>query len=105
MSSRNRLVALVGVVLLGAAIYATFALMRDDTPSPSASVEAYLDLWAEGDFAAMEEQVVGAPASFVEDHQAFVDGLGVNTLTSADAGAPRGGAVFHDTAVWVARDA
>jgi len=38
-------------------------------------------------------------------NKAFVDGLGVNTLTSADAGAPRGGAVFHDTAVWVARDA
>jgi anaerobic selenocysteine-containing dehydrogenase len=31
----------------------------------------------------------------------FVDGLGVNALTSADAGPPNGGAVFHDTAVWV----
>jgi len=32
---------------------------------------------------------------------AFIEGRGVNTLISADAGAPKGGAVFHDTAVWV----
>lgn len=32
---------------------------------------------------------------------AFEEGLGINTLISAEAGAPRGGAVFHDTAVWV----
>lgn len=34
-------------------------------------------------------------------NSAFKNGLGVNTLTSADAAAPVGGAVFHDTAVWV----
>ena len=34
-------------------------------------------------------------------NKAFIEGLGVNVLTSAEAGAPRGGAVFHDTAVWV----
>lgn len=32
---------------------------------------------------------------------AFEEGIGINTLISADAGAPRGGAVFHDTAVWL----
>jgi anaerobic selenocysteine-containing dehydrogenase len=32
---------------------------------------------------------------------AFEEGLGVNALTSADAGPPQGGAVFHDTAVWL----
>jgi len=32
---------------------------------------------------------------------AFRGGQGVNTLTSADAGYPNGGAVFHDTAVWL----
>ena len=32
---------------------------------------------------------------------AFEEGLGINTLVSADAGAPRGGAVFHDTAIWI----
>ena len=32
---------------------------------------------------------------------AFEEGMGINSLVSADAGPPRGGAVFHDTAVWV----
>jgi len=32
---------------------------------------------------------------------AFEEGMGINTLVSADPGPPRGGAVFHDTAVWV----
>ncbi len=32
---------------------------------------------------------------------AFEEGIGVNLLVSADSGAPRGGAVFHDTAVWL----
>ena len=34
---------------------------------------------------------------------AFVGGVGINALTSADAGFPAGGAVFHDTAVALAR--
>lgn len=32
---------------------------------------------------------------------AFEEGIGINVLISADPGLPRGGAVFHDTAVWV----
>ena len=32
---------------------------------------------------------------------AFNGGRGINLLTSADVAAPCGGAVFHDTAVWV----
>lgn len=32
---------------------------------------------------------------------AFVEGRGINCLTSADPGLPRGGAVFHDTAIWI----
>jgi anaerobic selenocysteine-containing dehydrogenase len=32
---------------------------------------------------------------------AFEEGLGVNALVAADAAPPNGGAVFHDTAVWV----
>ncbi|MFQ5775018.1 MAG: molybdopterin-dependent oxidoreductase, partial [Kiloniellaceae bacterium] len=32
---------------------------------------------------------------------AFEEGIGVNALVSADPGPPRGGAVFHDTAVWI----
>lgn len=31
----------------------------------------------------------------------FPDGIGINKLVSADPGLPNGGAVFHDTAVWV----
>jgi len=31
----------------------------------------------------------------------FVGGVGINALVSAEAGKPNGGAVFHDTAVWV----
>jgi anaerobic selenocysteine-containing dehydrogenase len=32
---------------------------------------------------------------------AFAEGNGINTLTSADPGLPNGGAVYHDTAVWL----
>ena len=34
-------------------------------------------------------------------NHAFENGLGVNTLTSADPAGPIGGAVFHDTSVWI----
>ena len=34
-------------------------------------------------------------------NQAFEEGFGINLLTSADPGLPRGGAVFHDTSVWL----
>jgi anaerobic selenocysteine-containing dehydrogenase len=36
-------------------------------------------------------------------NHAFEEGIGINVLTSADPGRPAGGAVFHDTAVWVRR--
>jgi anaerobic selenocysteine-containing dehydrogenase len=32
---------------------------------------------------------------------AFENGVGINALTSAEPGRPGGGAVFHDTAVWI----
>lgn len=32
---------------------------------------------------------------------AFIEGLGINALVSAEPGAPNGGAVFHDTAIWI----
>jgi anaerobic selenocysteine-containing dehydrogenase len=32
---------------------------------------------------------------------AFDEGIGINVLVSADPGPPKGGAVFHDTAIWV----
>ena len=34
-------------------------------------------------------------------NSAFEEGVGINTLISADAGPPNGGAVFHDTAIWI----
>ena len=36
-------------------------------------------------------------------NSAFEGGIGVNSLVGADPGAPDGGAVFHDSAVWVRR--
>ena len=36
---------------------------------------------------------------------AFTGGYGVNLLTSADPGWPNGGAVFHDTAIWIRAEA
>ena len=35
--------------------------------------------------------------------EAFEGGIGINALTSDDPGPPGGGAVFHDTAVWLRR--
>jgi anaerobic selenocysteine-containing dehydrogenase len=32
---------------------------------------------------------------------AFEEGVGINLLTSADPGPPQGGAVYHDTSVWL----
>jgi anaerobic selenocysteine-containing dehydrogenase len=34
-------------------------------------------------------------------NHAFEEGIGINLLTSADPGLPRGGAVFRDTSVWL----
>ncbi|MCP4491686.1 MAG: molybdopterin oxidoreductase family protein [Gammaproteobacteria bacterium] len=34
-------------------------------------------------------------------NKAFEEGLGVNALISAEPGKPNGGAVFHDTAIWL----
>jgi len=34
-------------------------------------------------------------------NHAFEEGIGINALTSAEPGLPNGGAVFHDTAVWL----
>lgn len=94
MSSRNRLVALVGIVLLGAGVYGTIVLMRDDTPAPTAAVEAYLDAWAAGDHDAMAELVADPPDDFAERHAAVVDELDVEEaryeLDSVDTGGSTG---------------
>jgi hypothetical protein len=33
--------------------------------------------------------------------ECFEGGIGINALTSDEPGPPAGGAVFHDTAVWM----
>ncbi len=87
MSSRYRLVALVGVVLLGAAVVAIFALMRgDDGPDAADDAHAYLTAWEEGDTAAMEELVAEPPASFATLHQEIAENLRV-TEASYELGA------------------
>ena len=40
-------------------------------------------------------------AESIWPNRAFVGGLGINTLVSAEPGPPNGGAIYHDTAVWI----
>jgi anaerobic selenocysteine-containing dehydrogenase len=49
----------------------------------------------------MQKRVVVAEGLW--PNHAFEEGIGINLLTSADPGLPAGGAVFHDTAVWLRR--
>jgi anaerobic selenocysteine-containing dehydrogenase len=44
-------------------------------------------------------------AESIWPNAAFVGGTGINTLTSDEPGLPNGGAVFHDTAVWIGKAA
>ncbi len=38
-------------------------------------------------------------------NQAFIEGIGINLLVGADPAPPAGGAAFHDTAVWIRKEA
>ncbi|MDJ0958548.1 MAG: molybdopterin oxidoreductase family protein [Arenicellales bacterium] len=40
-------------------------------------------------------------AESIWPNSAFEGGIGINALTSAEPGAPNGGAVYHDTAIWI----
>jgi cell division protein FtsI/penicillin-binding protein 2 len=80
MSSRYRLVALVGLVLLGAAIAGIFVLMGEGEGPPAADdAQAYLDAWQEGDYATMRQHVLDPPDSFDTIHQHIVDNLEVTS--------------------------
>ncbi|TMJ49056.1 MAG: molybdopterin oxidoreductase family protein, partial [Alphaproteobacteria bacterium] len=57
-----------------------------------------LILHAQG-FAGLQKRVVIVEGLW--PNHAFEEGIGINLLTSADPGLPRGGAVFHDTSVWL----
>jgi anaerobic selenocysteine-containing dehydrogenase len=37
----------------------------------------------------------------IRSNDAFVEGIALNVLISAEAAPPNGGAAFHDTAVWL----
>jgi cell division protein FtsI/penicillin-binding protein 2 len=97
MSSRSRLLVLVGLIVLGAAVYAIFVLMREDQSRAEESVAAYLQDWSDGDFAALEARVVDPPDDFVDRYQAMVDDLAVTEAsyevesveTSGSAGVAR----------------
>ena len=52
------------------------------------------------EFADGQQQSVAVVESIWPNH-AFIEGIGINALTSADPGPPNGGAVFHDTAIWM----
>jgi len=59
-----------------------------------------------GEVSLKAQQFDGVPAGTVVveslwPNQYFADGMGINALISAQPGKPNGGAVFHDTAVWV----
>ena len=34
-------------------------------------------------------------------NECFIEGLGINSLIGADSPEPLGGAVFHDSAIWI----
>jgi len=48
----------------------------------------------------MQENTLIIESQWTND--AFIEGIGINVLISADPGFPAGGAVYHDTAVWLA---
>jgi cell division protein FtsI/penicillin-binding protein 2 len=99
MSSTSRLALLIGVVVLGAAVYGIFVLMRQDSSDPAPAARAYLADWSDGDWDAMEARVVDPPASFADDHQAVVDDLQVAEATyeldSVDTGGGTAVARYH----------
>ena len=53
-------------------------------------------------FAGLQREVVVVESIWPNAH--FAEGIGINALVGADRAPPGGGAVFHDTAVWLARE-
>ena len=58
------------------------------------SVVVHVDI-----FDGLQRGVVVVEGIWPNNH--FEEGVGINLLTSADVPPPRGGAAFHDTAVWI----
>jgi cell division protein FtsI/penicillin-binding protein 2 len=103
MSSRSRLVLLVGLIVLGAGVYAIFALLREDRSDPAPDVRAYLADWNDGDWDAMAARVDRPPSGFAADHKRVVDDLGVVSAryrldaVDQDRGGDRAVARYHAT--------
>jgi anaerobic selenocysteine-containing dehydrogenase len=49
--------------------------------------------------AGMQEDIVIVESQW--PNEAFIEGIGINILVSAEPGYPAGGAIYHDTAVWL----
>jgi len=52
------------------------------------------------DTCALEVELLDANTIALADAR-WIEGLGVNALLSAEPGLPDGGAIYHDTAVWL----
>jgi anaerobic selenocysteine-containing dehydrogenase len=61
-----------------------------------------ISLWAKG-FGGVKPGVVIVEG--IMPNEDYPDGVGINTLTSAEPVAPYGGAAFHDNHVWIAKGA
>ena len=53
-------------------------------------------------FAGLQQTTLIVESQWPND--AFLDGIGINVLVSAEPGYPAAGAVYHDTAVWLRRE-
>ena len=85
-----------GVALLTlAGLIAGCAILGDFGPSGEPGLPPLADGPIPPEFTAfVESQWPGA---------AFIEGIGINVLISAEPGFPAAGAAYHDTAVWLQR--
>ena len=63
-------------------------------PSTVASVIVHVEVYDD-----LQPNVVIVESIWPSEN--FVEGIGINALISADPGHGKGGAVFHDTSVWL----
>ena len=52
-------------------------------------------------FAGLQPETLVVESQWPND--AFIEGIGINALVSAEPGFPAAGAAYHDTAVWLRR--
>lgn len=72
--------------------------LRDGDEIRMGNEQGEIRLWVE-EFTGILQGVVVVESIHPNDQ--FPGGLGINTLTSAEPAAPFGGAVFHDSSVWI----